>query len=219
MRRDVFQAIADPNRRAMINLLAGKPLNLNAVADHFDISRPAVSKHIKILTQCGLISIRAQGRERFCHAELEQLKVVKDWVESYRAFWTKKLDALDEVWKAITDKDQMAKWYFNLNEFKPVVGFEFEFEAGDKGVMYLHKCVVTEVVEEKKLAYTWSYEGYQGNSEVSFELFEQDGQTRLKLTHKGLETLAQNNPSFARENFFGGWTAILGTSLKNYLEK
>lgn len=104
MRRDVFQAIADPNRRAMINLLAGQPLNLNAVADHFDISRPAVSKHIKILTQCGLISIRAQGRERFCHAELEQLKVVKDWVDSYRAFWTKKLDALDELLSEEGDK-------------------------------------------------------------------------------------------------------------------
>jgi DNA-binding transcriptional ArsR family regulator len=65
MRRDVFQAIADPTRRDIIAMLAGKPMNLNAVADRFDISRPAISKHIKILTQCGLITIRQQGRERY----------------------------------------------------------------------------------------------------------------------------------------------------------
>lgn len=95
MRRDVFQAIADPTRREIIQLLAHQSLNLNAVAENFDISRPAVSKHIRILTECGLVVIRQQGRERFCQANLEQLKEVADWTEQYRAFWTKKLDALE----------------------------------------------------------------------------------------------------------------------------
>ncbi|AYL96269.1 ArsR/SmtB family transcription factor [Mucilaginibacter celer] len=95
MRRDVFQAIADPTRREIINLIAYKNMNLNAVADNFDISRPAVSKHIKILTQCGLLVIKQQGRERYCHANLQQLKQVTDWAEQYRQFWTQKLDALD----------------------------------------------------------------------------------------------------------------------------
>lgn len=94
MRRDVFQAIADPTRREIIQLVARQSLTQNAVADHFDISRPAVSKHIRILTECGLIEIRQQGRERYCEAKLEQLNQVSAWVEQYRQFWMGKLDAL-----------------------------------------------------------------------------------------------------------------------------
>lgn len=94
MRRDVFQAIADPTRRDIIHLVAGRAMTLNAVADEFRISRPAVSKHIKILTECGLIVIRQQGRERYCQANLKPLQQVSHWVEHYCAFWTEKLDAL-----------------------------------------------------------------------------------------------------------------------------
>ncbi len=96
MRRDVFQAIADPTRREIINLVAHQSLNLNAVAEKFDISRPAISKHIKILTECGLIVIRQQGRERYCEADLKSLQQVSGWVEQYSLFWNKKLDALGE---------------------------------------------------------------------------------------------------------------------------
>ena len=95
MRRDVFQAIADPTRRQIIGLLVNNPLNLNAVSEKFDISRPAVSKHVRILTECGLIVVKQQGRERFCYADLRQLKEVAEWTEKYRVFWTKKLDALE----------------------------------------------------------------------------------------------------------------------------
>jgi DNA-binding transcriptional ArsR family regulator len=95
MRRDVFQAIADPTRRDIINLLAHKSLNLNAVAENFKVSRPAISKHIKILTECGLIVIEQQGRERYCLAQLQKLGEVSDWVEKYRQFWNAKLDALE----------------------------------------------------------------------------------------------------------------------------
>lgn len=96
MRRDVFQAIADPNRRAIINLLSKQKLTLNGVAEQFDVSRPAISKHIKILTQCGLITITQQGRERYCEARLQTLQEVSHWVDQYRIFWTKKLDALEQ---------------------------------------------------------------------------------------------------------------------------
>ncbi|WP_448697843.1 ArsR/SmtB family transcription factor [Mucilaginibacter sp. AW1-3] len=96
MRRDVFQAIADPTRRQIINMLATQSLNLNAVADNFDVSRPAISKHIKILTECGLITIKQQGRERYCQANLKSLNQVAHWVEQYRVFWTGKLDALGD---------------------------------------------------------------------------------------------------------------------------
>lgn len=97
MRRDVFQAIADPTRREIINVIAHRSMNLNAVADQFDISRPAISKHIKILTQCGLITIKQVGRERYCEAKLQKLNEVSQWVERYRVFWNNKLDALEEL--------------------------------------------------------------------------------------------------------------------------
>ena len=96
LRRDVFQAIADPTRREIIDLLAHQSLNLNSIAGKFDISRPAVSKHIRILTECGLLIIREQGRERYCSADLKKLRQVSEWTERYRAFWTKKLDALED---------------------------------------------------------------------------------------------------------------------------
>jgi DNA-binding transcriptional ArsR family regulator len=97
MRRDVFQAIADPTRREIINLVAHKQLNLNAIADNFDVSRPAISQHIKILTECGLIMIKKQGRERYCEAKLQQLGEVANWVGQYREMWDKRFDALDGV--------------------------------------------------------------------------------------------------------------------------
>lgn len=95
MRRDVFQAIADPTRREIINLLVHQTLNLNAVSENFGISRPAVSKHMKILTECGLVEIRQKGRERYCEANLEKLRAVSEWIENVRAFWQNKLDALE----------------------------------------------------------------------------------------------------------------------------
>lgn len=97
MRRDVFQAIADPTRRAIISLVAFNALNLNAIAENFDVSRPAISQHIKILTECGLIEIRQQGRERLCEARLEALQDIADWLEPFRKAWENKFDALDDL--------------------------------------------------------------------------------------------------------------------------
>jgi DNA-binding transcriptional ArsR family regulator len=109
MRRDVFQAIADPTRREIINLITHKSLNLNAVAENFDMSRPAISKHIKILTECGLIVIKQQGRDRYCEAKLEQLNEVSNWVEQYRKFWNVKLDALEVYLKELQTKPSKIK--------------------------------------------------------------------------------------------------------------
>ncbi|HXB39583.1 MAG TPA: metalloregulator ArsR/SmtB family transcription factor [Bacteroidia bacterium] len=106
MRRDVFQAIADPTRREILNIVAHKALNLNSVAEQFDISRPAISKHIKILTECGLIIIKQQGRERFCEAKLKKLNEVSDWVEQYRKFWEDKLDSLEIYLEKLQSKNK-----------------------------------------------------------------------------------------------------------------
>lgn len=95
MRRDVFQAIADPTRREIINLIAFQSLNLNAIADHFEVSRPAISQHIKVLDECGLLNIRQDGRERFCEIKFEKLKEVANWIAQYQTFWNNKLDDLE----------------------------------------------------------------------------------------------------------------------------
>ena len=108
--------------------------------------------------------------------------------------------SLEKVWQAITDQDQMKQWYFDLDDFKAVVGFEFKFPGeGVTGEKYMHLCKITEVIPHKKLQYSWRYENYEGNSLVTFELFEEGEQTRLKLTHSGVETFPQDNPDFSKE--------------------
>jgi uncharacterized protein YndB with AHSA1/START domain len=133
---------------------------------------------------------------------------------------TKTLNAPSaKVWKAITDKDEMKKWYFDISEFKAVPGFEFQFLGGDKEEnQFLHLCKIMEVIPGKKLAHSWRYDGYEANSIVTFELInENDGRTTVRLTHEGLETFPKNT-SFAKENFVEGWNHIIGVSLPQYLE-
>jgi len=121
------------------------------------------------------------------------------------------------VWKALTDVEEMRQWYFNLKQFKAEVGFEFEFVVEHEGTTYHHLCKVTEVIPQKKIAYTWRYKGHEGDSLVTFELFADGDETRLKLTHQGLETFPKT-AAFARKNFEAGWTAIIGSELKQFLE-
>lgn len=99
MQRDVFQAIADPTRREIIDLLSARSLPVNEVAANFDISRPAVSKHIKILNECGLVVIRKKGRKRICRSDPRKLKEVAEWARRYRKFWNERLDALEALLK------------------------------------------------------------------------------------------------------------------------
>lgn len=106
MRRDVFQAIADPTRRDIIHLLASGPMNLNSIAANFPISRPAISKHIKILVECEVLEIRKQGRESICTTKFENLQVVQDWLTQYTTFWNNKLDALGRHLQAEPEKNK-----------------------------------------------------------------------------------------------------------------
>ncbi len=125
-----------------------------------------------------------------------------------------------KVWDALTVNEQMKKWYFDIADFKPVVGFEFQFTGTtEENTSYLHLCKVTEVVTCKKLAYSWRYDGYPGNSIVTFELSEDGKKTGLKLTHAGLESFTSAGHDFEKKNFEQGWTSILDKSLKGYVEE
>jgi DNA-binding transcriptional ArsR family regulator len=108
-RRDVFQAIADPTRRQIIEMVARKPLNLNTIAENFDVSRQAVSLHVKILTECGLIIIKKQGRERYCEAKLDKLNEVTNWTDQCRQFWTEKFNTLDRYLNKVQKNKKLKK--------------------------------------------------------------------------------------------------------------
>ena len=104
MRRDVFQAIADPTRRDIMGLIAKKPMTPNAVAESFDVSRQAISKHIKILTECGLLTLNIQGREYYYTIQPKKLAEVNDWLEPFRKMWEDRFDRLDKVIKDLKGK-------------------------------------------------------------------------------------------------------------------
>jgi uncharacterized protein YndB with AHSA1/START domain len=129
------------------------------------------------------------------------------------------LDATPEVvWKAITDKNHMKEWYFDLEEFVPEVGFKFQFTSpGKEGRIFNHLCEVTEVVPLKKITCSWSYEGHEGISYVTFELVAMSDKTKVILTHSGLDSFP-DIAAFAPENYIEGWSALIGKLLKEYVE-
>lgn len=105
MRRDVFQAIADPVRRDILQLLAQESLTINSIADNFSISRPAISKHLKILRECGVVEMRKEGRVRYCDIQPTRLTEVSDWIEQYRRLWEAKLDSFESYLHTIQSTD------------------------------------------------------------------------------------------------------------------
>lgn len=126
-----------------------------------------------------------------------------------------------KVWDALTNTNAMKQWYFDIKGFKPEVGCEFQFSGqGKEGESYLHLCKIIELVNEKRLTYSWRYDGYEGISYVTFELFAEGNSTRLILTHSGLNSFPVTiNNAFAKENFAEGWTYLTTISLKEFLEK
>jgi DNA-binding transcriptional ArsR family regulator len=104
MRRDVFQAIADPTRRSILSLLSGKAMTPNALSEHFDSSRQAISKHIQILTECKLVKQEQSGREIYYHFNSAKLKEVDKWLQPFRAQWDARFDQLDTVLRDLKNK-------------------------------------------------------------------------------------------------------------------
>ena len=104
MRRDVFQAIADPTRRAIITLIALQAMTPNAIAEHFATTRQAVSKHLRILTECELVSQKQQGREIYYQLEIDKMKEIDKWLAQFRKIWETRFKQLDEVLLTIKNK-------------------------------------------------------------------------------------------------------------------
>ncbi len=124
---------------------------------------------------------------------------------------------IEAVWLALTDEHKMREWYFpQLKKFEPVVGFQFQF--ADDGSEFKKEWRVTQVIDGRKLAHSWTYKGYPGSSEVTFELFKEGAGTKLKLTHTDLASFP-HDPHFARHRFENGWKQILGTNLDNYIKR
>lgn len=121
-----------------------------------------------------------------------------------------------DVWEALTDREQLKEWYFEVSDFRPEAGFEFQFYGEHEGIRFLHKCTVIEVEQRRRLSYTWRYEGYPGQSLVTFDLVSEGTErTRLVLTHRGLDTFPADSPHFVVENFNAGWNGLIGQLLRH----
>ncbi|MBT8304568.1 MAG: SRPBCC domain-containing protein [Bacteroidia bacterium] len=127
---------------------------------------------------------------------------------------------VDVVWKAITNVSEMRRWFFdNIPDFKPEVGFETSFNVSSGERNFLHQWKIIEVVTLKRIVYDWTYKEYPGSrGEVTFELQEDNGQTKLILTNLGLESFPQDLPEFQRESCIGGWNYFINQNLKQYLD-
>jgi uncharacterized protein YndB with AHSA1/START domain len=125
---------------------------------------------------------------------------------------------VNKVWQAISDKNKMKEWYFHVSDFKTEPGFEFRFTGGRPDKLYVHLCKVMQVIPQTELSYTWRFQGIPGNSLLTFELFPKGENTRVKVTHSGLETFPPD-PDLAIENFRQGWNQIIRSNLKNFVEK
>jgi uncharacterized protein YndB with AHSA1/START domain len=127
--------------------------------------------------------------------------------------------SVEEVWSAITELDQMVKWYFdNIPEFKPEVGFETKFIVKSEERTFPHLWKIVEVIPNKKIKYNWKYENYPGDSYVTFELFDEEGSTKLVVTNEVVEDFPNDIPEFKRESCKAGWNYFIKERLKNFLD-
>ena len=171
---------------------------------------PSPEERDRVVREFGAIEGGKQTMERLSEHLAKEPFVIE---RTFRA-------PMEMVWKAITEKEQMKQWYFDLEAFKPEIGFETVCTVHHNAKDYVHLFKVTDVVAGKKLTYSWKYRGHEGESFVTWELFAEGDQTRLRLTHSGLETFKpEANPDYARGNFAKGWTSLIGASLANFIEK
>jgi uncharacterized protein YndB with AHSA1/START domain len=126
---------------------------------------------------------------------------------------------VERVWQALTNKSALKQWNFDIPEFEPEEDYEFTFNGQHDNTIFIHHCRITQVVDQRRLSYSWRYENVSGVSYVTWELFPEGTGTRLRLTHEGLERFAHAGPDFARSNFVGGWGYYFDKALPSWLEK
>jgi uncharacterized protein YndB with AHSA1/START domain/DNA-binding transcriptional ArsR family regulator len=238
--RDVYVAIADPTRRKLIDLLAeAQELPLYELTAQFQMGRTAVSKHLAILKEAGLVADRKVGRETRYRLNAAPLREVQNWVSYYEQFWKQRIFKLNllleeqkmkpdvsldfqftssiaQVWAALTDSATLEKWIWK-NDFKPVVGHKFQFRAEPNewwnGIV---DCEVLEVEEPNKLSYTWASAGE--TTTVTWTLQEgTDGTTNLHFEQVGFSEATKARPG-AIEGATYSWTQM-GKQLKEVLEE
>lgn len=236
--RDVYGAIADPTRRRLLRMLADvQELPLHELLAPFEMGRTAVSKHLAILKEAGLVTSRKVGRETRYQLNAVPLKEIKDWLSFYESFWKEKLNKLnqlleeqkmtadvsldfqytssiDQVWKALTESETLAKWIWE-NDFKPVVGHTFQFRSEPNewwdGIV---NGEVLEIDEPNKLSYTWASAGE--TTTITWTLKEgSDGTTHLHFEQTGFSEATKAQPG-AIEGAKYSWTQF-GEQLKNVL--
>lgn len=125
---------------------------------------------------------------------------------------------IEKVWYALTNKEAISEWFFEVDDFEPEVGYEFVFYTGGEEQKYKHICKVLEVKKYQKLSYSWQYEDVSGYSVVSFHLSNMGNNTLLKFKHEGIECFPQQNPLFMRKSFVDGWNEVICDQLKEYVE-
>lgn len=232
---DVYVAIAHPTRRKLLRLLADvEELPLNELTVHFEMGRTAVSKHLAILKEAGLVISRKVGRETRYRLNAAPLKEIEDWVSFYRKFWSEKMlllnqilqeeqkmkslsldfhfkSPIEKVWFALTDSNTLSKWIME-NDFKPVVGHKFQFRMkpteGWNGII---DCEVLEVDEPHRLSYTWVSLG-ESNTVTWTLKQDEDGTTHVHLDQIDISSeQALNGAKY-------GWMRM-GEELKKVLEE
>lgn len=128
--------------------------------------------------------------------------------------------SLLKVWKAITDKNQMKEWYFDIDDFELKVGAEFNFTVSSGDTIFYHRCIIKDIVPMKRFKHTWTHPSQsRGESVVTWDLESVDRGTKVTLTHIGVEHFADGGANFSRENYVSGWEEILGISLRDFLSK
>ncbi|MBB4804904.1 uncharacterized protein YndB with AHSA1/START domain [Chryseobacterium defluvii] len=127
---------------------------------------------------------------------------------------------IEKAWKALTDKSEMKSWYFDIPDFEPEVGKQFNFYEPGDAKKYYHQCEILEIISGRKLKHTWAYPEFSKEKTiVTWELQPEDDGTLLKLIHEGTDSFTDLGKDFSRESFTGGWNGIIGQSMKSYLEK
>lgn len=228
---DVFGALANPIRRELLGLLRAGPKPVKELAARFPVGRPAISEHLRVLLDAGLVTEEPRGRERYYHLDATPLRAVGEWLGAYERFWNDRLLDLStllheesmkatatietdqllphppaRVWRALTEPALLSRWLMPT-DFQPVVGHRFTFDAGQWGKT---QCEVLEIHPNALLRISWKNPPL--DTTVTWRLVPEGDGTRLYVEHAGFD-LDHPMQRFAYENMGGGWAGGIASKL------